>query len=26
MLKYGINDIRDLFVNDKRLLSQFSGV
>lgn len=26
MLKYGINDIRGLFVNDKRLLSQFSGV
>ena len=26
MLKYGINDIRDLFVNDKRLLSQFLGV
>ena len=26
MLKYGINDIRDLFVNDKRLLSQFSGI
>ncbi|MDA1224624.1 MAG: phenylalanine--tRNA ligase subunit alpha, partial [Bacteroidetes bacterium] len=26
MLKYGINDIRDLFVNDKRFLSQFSGV
>jgi phenylalanyl-tRNA synthetase alpha chain len=26
MLKYRINDIRDLFVNDKRLLSQFSGV
>jgi phenylalanyl-tRNA synthetase alpha chain len=26
MLKYGINDIRDLFVNDIRLLSQFSGV
>jgi len=26
MLKYVINDIRDLFVNDKRLLSQFSGV
>ena len=26
MLKYGINDIRDLFVNDKRLVFQFSGV
>ncbi len=26
MLKYGINDIRDLFLNDKRLVFQFSGV
>jgi phenylalanyl-tRNA synthetase alpha chain len=26
MLKYGISDIRDLFHNDIRLLSQFSGV
>ena len=26
MLKYGINDIRDLFVNDTRMLSQFKGV
>ena len=26
MLKYGINDIRDLFVNDVRMLSQFAGV
>ena len=26
MLKYGINDIRDLFVNDIRMLSQFAGV
>jgi len=26
MLKYGINDIRDLFVNDTRMLSQFRGV
>jgi len=26
MLKYSINDIRDLFVNDVRLLSQFKGV
>jgi phenylalanyl-tRNA synthetase alpha chain len=25
MLKYSINDIRDLFVNDVRLLSQFKG-
>ena len=23
MLKYGINDIRDLFLNDTRMLSQF---
>lgn len=26
MLKYGIHDIRDLFHNDVRMLSQFSGV
>jgi len=26
MLKYGINDIRDLFVNDTRTLTQFRGV
>lgn len=26
MLKYGINDIRDMFHNDSRLLSQFSGL
>ena len=26
MLKYGINDIRDLFLNDKRLVFQFTGV
>lgn len=26
MLKYSINDIRDLFTNDVRLLSQFKGV
>lgn len=26
MLKYGINDIRDLFVNDVRMLSQFAGI
>lgn len=26
MLKYGIHDIRDLFHNDIRMLSQFSGV
>ena len=26
MLKDGINDIRDLFVNDTRMLSQFKGV
>jgi phenylalanyl-tRNA synthetase alpha chain len=25
MLKYGINDIRDLFLNDTRMLSQFYG-
>ena len=25
MLKYGIHDIRDLFVNDTRMLQQFSG-
>jgi len=25
MLKYGISDIRDLFVNDTRMLSQFRG-
>lgn len=26
MLKYGINDIRDFFTNDVRMLKQFSGV
>lgn len=26
MLKYGISDIRDLFLNDTRLLSQFRGL
>lgn len=26
MLKFGINDIRDLFLNDTRLLSQFRGL
>ena len=26
MLKYGISDIRDMFLNDIRLLSQFNGV
>lgn len=26
MLKYGINDIRDLFVNDVRMLKQFAGI
>ncbi len=26
MLKYGINDIRDLFLNDVRLLNQFKGM
>lgn len=26
MLKYGIHDIRDLFVNDSRFLKQFSGL
>jgi phenylalanyl-tRNA synthetase alpha chain len=25
LLKYGIGDIRDLFINDIRLLSQFRG-
>lgn len=26
MLKYGINDIRDFFVNDVRMLKQFAGI
>jgi phenylalanyl-tRNA synthetase alpha chain len=26
MLKYGITDIRDFFINDVRMLKQFSGV
>ena len=26
MLKYGITDIRDLFVNDVRMLKQFAGI
>jgi len=26
MLKYGITDIRDFFVNDVRMLKQFSGI
>lgn len=26
MLKYGINDIRDMFLNDIRLLKQFQGI
>jgi phenylalanyl-tRNA synthetase alpha chain len=26
MLKYGITDIRDFFINDIRMLKQFAGV